>query len=70
MRLRDLDHDDHLRTAFQQAMAKVAIVGQNPDNLVDCSVVIPVPPARNATTRYPAGFGPRDAEHSVRVQAN
>ena len=48
-------------------MKKVSVLGQNPDDLLDCSEVIPVPPPSNASTRYPAGFGPADVEHSVRA---
>jgi len=31
--------------AFKGAMAKLSVVGQNPADLVDCSDLIPIPPA-------------------------
>ena len=29
--------------AFQAAMAKLAVIGQDPNNLIDCSAVVPIP---------------------------
>ena len=58
-------NDDSLQTAFRRAMDKVAALGQDSSNLIDCSAVIPVPPARNTTVQYPTGFGPTDIERSV-----
>ncbi|KAI0712071.1 manganese peroxidase isozyme precursor [Earliella scabrosa] len=61
-----IGQDNSLRAAFRRAMKKVSVLGQNPDDLLDCSEVIPVPPPSNASTRYPAGFKPADIEHSCR----
>ncbi|KAI0344623.1 lignin peroxidase [Trametopsis cervina] len=50
---------------FEAAMAKLAIVGQNPFFLTDCSDVIPVPrPAQSQAARYPPGKTPADVEVS------
>ena len=54
-------------TKFEQAMMKLAVVGHNPNTLIDCSEVIPVPSAAKAqVARLPAGKTLRDIEHSVR----
>ena len=48
-------------------MAKLAVLGQNPADLVDCSDVIPVPlplPA-NAGPHLPAGQTQNDIEQAV-----
>ena len=41
---------------FQSAMAKLAVVGHNPNELIDCSDVIPepLPPVKKPAT-FPAG---------------
>ena len=52
---------------FQSAMAKLAVVGQNVDELIDCSEVIPIP--RNLTSsqipHFPAGKTNKDVEQAV-----
>ena len=55
-------------TKFEQAMMKLAVVGHNPNTLIDCSEVIPVPPpipAANARSVFPAGFSNADIEQAV-----
>ena len=40
-------------------MAKVAVVGQNVSNMIDCSEAVPMPiPPVNKNTTFPAGTGP------------
>ncbi|KAI0053857.1 class II peroxidase [Auriscalpium vulgare] len=46
----------HIQTTFKAAMAKLAVLGQNPNKLIDCSDVIPVPPALTEKAHFPAGF--------------
>ncbi|KAL5512232.1 hypothetical protein ACEPAG_3517 [Sanghuangporus baumii] len=48
---------------FQSAMAKLAVVGHDPDSLIDCSELIPTPiaPVSSAAT-FPAGTSPDDVE--------
>ena len=58
-------NDQHMQAAFRQAMLRIATLGQNTSELVDCSAVIPVPPEQNTTTRYPAGLGPTNVDYSV-----
>lgn len=59
-------NDQQLMMAnFQSAMAKLAVVGHNPDNLIDCSDVIPdpLPPVSKPAT-FPAGTSPEDVQQA------
>ena len=48
---------------FKSAMAKLAVVGHNPNTLVDCSEVIPVPPAAKVqVANFPAGKSRADVQ--------
>jgi cytochrome c peroxidase len=54
--------------AFRDAMAKLAILGQDPSYLVDCSEVIPQPkplPAANRRSVFPHGFTDADVDQAV-----
>ncbi|PAV18398.1 manganese peroxidase 2 [Pyrrhoderma noxium] len=50
---------------FKSAMAKMAVIGHDPRNLIDCSDVIPqaTPPLRKPAT-FPAGTSKRDVEQA------
>jgi len=53
---------------FSDAMAKLAILGQDPSNLIDCSEVIPQPkplPAAYRRSVFPPGFTNADVDHAV-----
>lgn len=51
---------------FEAVMAKLAVLGQNPRALVDCSEVIPAPSTLKAqVAKLPAGKTLKDIEHSV-----
>jgi manganese peroxidase len=55
---------------FADAMAKLAVVGQDTSNLIDCSEVIPVPkllPAANCHSSFPPGFTSADVDQAVCV---
>lgn len=53
-------------TKFEASMAKLAVVGHNPRDLVDCSDVIPVPSrAKTQSAKLPAGKTLRDIEAAV-----
>ncbi|KAF8483005.1 manganese peroxidase 1 [Russula ochroleuca] len=52
---------------FADAMAKLAVVGQDTSNLIDCSEVIPEPkplPAANCHSSFPPGFTNADVEQA------
>jgi hypothetical protein len=53
---------------FSDAMAKLAILGQDPSNLIDCSEVIPQPeplPTAYRRSVFPPGFTNADVDDSV-----
>ena len=50
---------------FESVMAKLAVLGQNSRDLVDCSEVIPVPPPFTGSATLPAGQNQNDIEQAV-----
>ncbi|EJD07914.1 manganese peroxidase [Fomitiporia mediterranea MF3/22] len=48
-----IDDENSMRSAFGAAMAKLAVVGQDVSQLVDCSELIPQPPAHNPDPFFP-----------------
>ncbi|KAH9918229.1 manganese peroxidase isozyme precursor [Epithele typhae] len=63
--------NDHakLQSAFASAMAKLAVVGQDTSNMVDCSEVLPIPPAANTVPHIPAGLSNGDIEQACATAA-
>ena len=59
--------NDHakLQSAFAAAMAKLAVLGQDTSQMVDCSEVIPVPAALRTKPHFPAGKTNKDVEQAV-----
>ncbi|KAI5123941.1 hypothetical protein M0805_006356 [Coniferiporia weirii] len=53
-----------LQSEFKAAMAKLAVVGQNVGEMVDCSDVIPVPPPFNGAAVFPPGRSNADIEQA------
>lgn len=50
---------------FKSAMTKLSMVGQNQEAMVDCSELIPIPPAAPpSSVRFPPGFDYRNATQS------
>jgi len=50
---------------FQSAMAKLAVVGHNPNQLVDCSEVVPIPKAPlGKPATFPAGTSRQDVQQA------
>ncbi|THH05588.1 hypothetical protein EW145_g4686 [Phellinidium pouzarii] len=58
-----VDNQQLMMSNFKSAMAKLAVVGHNPDDLIDCSDVIPAatPPVAKPAT-FPAGTSPSDLQ--------
>lgn len=53
---------------FEAVMSKLAALGHNPRDLVDCSEVIPVPPAAKAQiANLPAGKSMGDIQPAVSI---
>ena len=52
-------------TKFEQAMMKLAVVGQDVSQLVDCSELIPEPkPAAKQQATFPAGTSPDEIQQA------
>jgi hypothetical protein len=56
-----------MRNFFKVEMAKLAVLGQNAMELIDCSDVIPEPKPVVGTAHLPAGYSSKDIEESVRA---
>ena len=52
-------------TKFENAMKKLATLGQDPKQLIDCSAVFPIPVAKFKPPTLPAGKTLGDIEVSV-----
>jgi len=62
-----VNNQDGMAKAFADAMAKLAVVGQDPGSMVDCSEVIPEPkplPAANCHSTFPPGFTNADVDQA------
>nr|AAT90350.1 manganese peroxidase isozyme precursor [Trametes versicolor] len=55
-----------LQSAFKAAFAKMTVLGQNTRELIDCSDVVPTPPAPASAAHFPAGLTHRDVEQACR----
>lgn len=60
-----IDEQNLMMTAFQKAMAKLAVTGQDTSKLIDCSEVIPQPvPPVSSPASYPAGTNQDDIQQA------
>ncbi|KZS92254.1 manganese peroxidase 2 [Sistotremastrum niveocremeum HHB9708] len=60
-----INNEKLMASQFQAVMAKLAVIGQNPSKLIDCSEVVPEPlPAVNKPATYPAGKSKADIQQS------
>ena len=59
-----------MMSSFKTQMAKLAVLGQNTREMVDCSEVIPVPKPRVGRAHLPAGTSLQDIEASVRAKSD
>nr|Q70LM3.1 RecName: Full=Manganese peroxidase 2; Short=MnP2; AltName: Full=Manganese peroxidase isozyme 2; Flags: Precursor [Phlebia radiata]CAD92854.1 manganese peroxidase precursor [Phlebia radiata] len=58
-----VNEQEAMATAFKNAVKKLAVLGHNRNDLVDCSAVVPVPkPATGTPATFPASTGPQDLE--------
>jgi manganese peroxidase len=63
-----VNNQEGMAKAFRDAMAKLAVLGQDISNMADCSEVIPEPktlPTGNCRSAFPAGFTGADVEQAV-----
>ncbi|TFY83700.1 hypothetical protein EWM64_g314 [Hericium alpestre] len=59
-----VNEQSNMQTAFKSAMAKLAVVGHNPDDMIDCSDVIPATKPVTGTAHLPAGLSSNDVEQA------
>jgi manganese peroxidase len=65
-----VNQQEFMAQSFKAAMAKLAVLGSNPDDLIDCSDV--VPPASTVAVQaasFPATKGPGDLEIACTARA-
>ena len=55
-----------MANSFAAAMAKLAVLGHNTADMVDCSELIPTPPPFANVATFPAGINSNDVEQAVR----
>ncbi|KAI0367672.1 manganese peroxidase 2 [Pilatotrama ljubarskyi] len=53
-----------LQSAFKAAFRKMTVLGHNPSDLIDCSEVVPTPPAPASKAHLPAGLSHNDIEQA------
>ena len=59
-------NQNKIQTAFKAAFQKLAVLGQDTSQMVDCSELIPVPPQLKITAaHFPAGLSNADVEQAV-----
>lgn len=51
-----VDNQKKMTSEFKKAMAKLAVLGQDISQMVDCSELIPEPKPLTVSARFPAGF--------------
>ena len=61
------DNQAKMQTAFKAAMSKLATVGQDRSQMVDCSDVIPVPQPFTGQAFFPPSLTHNDIEQAVCV---
>ena len=54
-----------MTSTFKAAMAKLAVLGQDTSQMVDCSELIPTPPTFSGAAHLPAGLTSADIEQAV-----
>nr|BAG12562.1 manganese peroxidase 3 [Phlebia sp. MG60] len=64
-----VNEQELMANAFKNAVSKLAVLGHNSRDLVDCSAVVPVPkPAVRTPATFPATTGPQDLELTCRTE--
>ncbi|KAI8976663.1 manganase peroxidase [Trametes punicea] len=58
-----------LQSAFKAAFRKMTVLGHNVNDLIDCSEVVPVPPAPASNAHLPAGLTHNDIEQACATAA-
>ncbi|KAI0768705.1 peroxidase [Trametes elegans] len=59
-----VNNQEKMASTFKAAMAKLAVIGQDVSQMVDCSEAIPVPPPPKSNAHFPAGLTIDDIEQA------
>ena len=59
-----VNEQEFMAASFGAAVAKLAILGNKREDLIDCSDVVPTPPAPASTAHLPAGLTHNDVEQA------
>ena len=62
--MRHTDNQAKLQSAFKAAFLKMTVLGHDINQLIDCSDVVPTPPAPASTAHLPAGLTHNDIEQA------
>ena len=65
-----LDNQGFINAVFSGAMTQMSLLGQNQNNLIDCTEAVPVAPSNTKATTFPAGKSEADLERNVCVSHN
>jgi hypothetical protein len=57
-----INDQELMTTQFKAVMAKLQVLGQSRDNLIDCSDVVPVPKPFTQNIKFPASFSQKDVQ--------
>lgn len=60
----NVNQQTHMANSFAAAMAKLAVLGHNTADMVDCSELIPTPPPFADVATFPAGINFNDVEQA------
>ncbi|OJT02974.1 Manganese peroxidase 3 [Trametes pubescens] len=58
-----------LQSAFKAAFGKLTVLGQDPNDFIDCSDVVPTPSASESNAHFPAGITHDDVQQSCPTSA-
>jgi len=64
-----VNNQAEMQSQFAAAFFKMSLLGQNTNNLVDCSSVIPVPPSFTGTAAFPPTLNNSDIEQACATSA-
>jgi len=63
-----VNNQQRMMDDFRAAMARLAVIGQNTDDLIDCTEAVPMPKAFKKAAFFPAGLSIKDVDQSCSSQ--
>ncbi|KAF4611824.1 hypothetical protein D9613_004027 [Agrocybe pediades] len=64
-----INNQQFMMSEFKNAMAKLQVLGQDTNKLIDCSDVVPVPKTFNQNIKFPASFSQKDVQVACKASA-